>query len=142
MNSKIAKRYLEDGMAVTPKPQLVVRLYERLLRDLNDAAEAMAENKIEGAHLALVHAQDIVHELNMALDLDAWDGAANLRSIYTHLTSQLIQANVDKNVATLMHCISLVEPLSEAWQEAALAVQADRSTMASATTTGSTGFAS
>lgn len=143
MNSKIAKRYLEDGMAVTPKPQLVIRLYERLLRDMSEAADAMAERHVEGAHLALVHAQDIVHELNLALDLDAWEGARDLRSIYTHLTAQLMQANVDKNVATVMYCISLVEPLSEAWNEAAVAVQAERSTtMAAGATTGSNGFAS
>ena len=127
MNSKIAQRYLDDGMAVMPKPQLVVRLYERLLQDLKKAMEAMTGGEVEGAHRALIHAQDIVLELNLALDVDAWHGAQGLRSVYDHVNAQLIEANIDKNPAAVEHCVSLIEPLYEAWRDAALSIQAERS---------------
>ena len=126
MNSKIAQRYLDDGMAVMSKPQLVVRLYERLLQDLTKAGEAMVDGVVEGAHRALIHAQDIVLELNLALDTDAWQGAQGLRSVYEHVNAQLIEANIDKNPATVEHCIALIEPLYEAWRDAARSTQAGR----------------
>ena len=118
MNQQLKARYLNDGVAVTPKPQLVVKLYERLVRDLEDAVSALTDSKIEPGHTALVHAQEIVHELNMSLNIDAWDGADRLRSIYTHLLSRLLEANRSKSAPIALECLELVRPLTDAWREA------------------------
>ena len=126
MNSRLAQRYHQDGMSVTPGPQLVVKLYERLLLDLHRAKQAIASRKIETAHAELVHAQDIVFELDMALEVDAWDGGPALRSIYQHLTSRLIEANVRKDASIVDECIDIVAPLVEAWQEALVITQTQR----------------
>lgn len=118
MNQKLARRYVEDGMATIPKPQLLLRLYERLLLDLERAEAAVDERRIEDGHNALVHAQDIVHELNLALDVEVWEGARALRSIYQHLTELLIEANTSKSVAPIRAGTALVVPLRDAWSEA------------------------
>lgn len=133
MNSRLAQRYHQDGMSVTPGPQLVVKLYERLLLDLHKAKQAMLSNDVEVAHRELVHAQDIVFELDMALDVDAWDGGPALRSIYQHLTSRLVEANVRKDVPIVDECIDVVAPLVDAWQEALLITQTRRSDARTAT---------
>lgn len=130
MNARLAQRYHQDGMSVTPGPQLVVKLYERLLLDLHKSKQAIEAGKIEASHQELVHAQDIVFELNMALDVDAWDGGPALRSIYEHLTSRLIEANVAKSAAIVDECIDVVAPLVEAWQEALVITQTQRSAAA------------
>lgn len=127
MNARLAQRYHQDGMSVTPGPQLVVKLYERLLLDLHKGKQAIASGKIELSHIELVHAQDIVFELNMALDVDAWDGGLALRSIYEHLLSRLVEANVQKSVEIVNECINVVAPLVEAWQEALIITQTQRS---------------
>lgn len=129
MNARLAQRYHQDGMSVTPGPQLVVKLYERLLLDLHKGQQAIAKGQIEISHKELVHAQDIVFELNMALDVDAWDGGPALRSIYEHLSARLIEANVQKSIEIVNECIDVVAPLVEAWQEALVITQTQRTTV-------------
>lgn len=130
MNARLAQRYHSDGMSVTPGPQLVVKLYERLLLDLRRAVTAVDEGSIEASHEQLVHAQDIVFELNLALDVDAWDGGPGLRAIYEHLSAKLVEANVQKSAVLVGECIEVVEPLVEAWQEALVITQTDRQAVA------------
>ena len=118
MNANVAQRYLDDGMAVTPKPQLVLRLYERLCADLDAAAEAIDGGRIEPAHHALVHAQEIVYELNVALDIDAWAEGRGLRQLYEYLSDRLVEANVGKNAGSIREVLPLVRSLHETWREA------------------------
>lgn len=137
MNARLAQRYHQDGMSVTPGPQLVVKLYERLLLDLRRGVQAIADGSIEAAHEQLVHAQDIVFELNMALDVDAWDGGPGLRAIYEHLSEKLIDANVKKSAGLVEECIEVVSPLVDAWQQALVITQTDRQAAAGAAPTSS-----
>lgn len=127
MNARLAQRYHQDGMSVTPGPQLVVKLYERMLLDLHKGQQAITAGNVEASHKELVHAQDIVFELNMALDVEAWDGGPALRSIYEHLSVRLTDANVQKSVEIVNECIDVVAPLVEAWQEALVITQTQRS---------------
>ena len=136
MKADLAKRYQDDGMAVMSKPQLILGLYERLMTDLDRATTALVNASIEQAHDALVHAQDIVHELNLALDVDRWDGGHNLRAIYNHANALLIEANVTKSPDPVRHCTELLAPLNEAWHEAAAAVATERSAVAQTNTAG------
>ena len=126
MNSKLAQRYHDDGMAVTPRPQLVVKLYERLRSDLRTAAEAATDGEIEAAHVALLHAQEIVLELSLALDLDLWEGARGLRAIYEHLDARMVEANLQKSPGIIRECLALVDPLVDAWQQALTISQQSR----------------
>lgn len=114
------------------KPQLLVALYERLVRDLVGAEEAIPGRDFETASKNLQHAQDIVLALDEALDRDAWATADQLGSLYRYLYTQLLRANVAKDVALVRECRSLVEPLVEAWREAAAAVAAGAAVPANA----------
>lgn len=133
MKADLAKRYHDDGTAVMSKPQLLLGLYERLVTDLERATAALVDTSIEQAHNALVHAQDIVDELNLALDVDSWDGGHDLRAIYNHVSSLLIEANVTKSPDPVRRCTELITPLNDAWRQAAAAIAAQRSTPAAAT---------
>lgn len=125
-NHKLSQRYQADGMAVMPRPQLVVRLYERLLADLQGGVVAVTGGLIEEAHRLLIHAQDIVHELALALDHDQWDGGYALRSLYSHLGVRLVDANTQKSALVIQECIDIVAPLVEAWQQALVSSAAER----------------
>jgi flagellar protein FliS len=138
MNSDLAKRYHDDGMAVMSKPQLLLSLYERLATDLQRAVQGLSDGEIEVSHNALVHAQDIVHELNLALDVERWEGGHNLRAIYNHVSSLLIEANMTKSPEPVRQCIELIGPLNDAWQEAAVIAAAQRVQTAPATSAGGT----
>jgi flagellar protein FliS len=65
-----------------------------------------------------VHAQEIVAELDAALDPGAWEGATGMSQIYSYLLDLLVAANVRKDARLVRECISLVAPLAEAWAEA------------------------
>jgi flagellar protein FliS len=95
----------------------VVQLYQRLERDIDEADAHLRDGAIEGAHLALMHAQEIVSALDLALDQRAWDGAADLSRLYRFVRDRLIAANVAKDPAPLAACRTVIAPLSSAWRD-------------------------
>ncbi len=106
-------------MKMTSPQRLVVLLYQRLLRDLHDADTAIEDGRVEHAHNALIHAQDIVLEFHLALDTEGFEGGERLADIYVYLTDRLVDANRAKDRAIIAECRSLVEPLAEAFESAA-----------------------
>ncbi len=125
--SQLASRYQDDGMATASPRKLLVLLFERLLKDFDQATVAIAAGHIEASHNSLVHAQEIVHELRLALDPEVWEGAEHLIAIYNYVYDLLIEANQTKTVAALDEARRLVEPLNEAWNVAYDEVQMGQS---------------
>ena len=113
-------RYAADALATASPARLLVMLYDRLVRDLVTAEDAVRGGDLATASENLLHAQAIVLELRTSLDLDVWDGARGLADIYTFLHGELVAANVRKDADRTARCRSLVEPLRDAWRDAAL----------------------
>jgi flagellar protein FliS len=114
-------RYIGDSVSTASPGRLLVMLYERLVLDLAQAEGALHSRDREATNRHLVHAQDIIMELRATLDLTAWEGAGRLANIYTFLLSELMAANVTADAARVTACRELVEPLLDAWRQAALA---------------------
>ena len=114
-------RYLADSVNTASPARLLVMLYERLVLDLSQAEVAMRAGRREEGGEKLMHAQEIVLELRATLDEDAWAGAAGLAQIYEFVVNELITANIKADVGRIVSCRSLVEPLLDAWRQAALA---------------------
>jgi flagellar protein FliS len=109
--------------ATTASPaRLLVMLYDRLSLDLTRAHQAQLAGDREVANENIAHAQDIVAELLSSLDLQAWDGAAGLASLYRWVIRELIAANVRMDPERTAGCIAVIEPLREAWTQALTAV--------------------
>lgn len=121
--------YQNDGMQTTPQPKLLSMLYERLLRDLTDARTAIENRRIEAAHDALVHAQEIVLELHLALDIDGFDGAHGLADVYVYLNERLVEANRMKSPIVIDECRAVVTPIAEAFAGAVAAGQPEKATV-------------
>lgn len=121
MNASARNAYM-GGMVSTASPaRLLVMLFERLGADVDRAIAAQEDGAFTAAGQHLIHAQEIVLELRSSLDHDVWDGAARLDSIYAWLHTQLIRANVSRDIAVTRDCKKIVDPLVETWREAALA---------------------
>ena len=127
--ARLASRYQADGMAASSPQKLVVLIYNRISRDLDTAVTAIEARNVEGAHKALVNAQDLVFELQMALDTDAWAGARELDEIYAYLLSLLVEANTRKSVDVVRRCMEIVTPLRETWTEAYQMIQRGEATV-------------
>jgi len=111
--------YARNAVDTASPDRLLVMLYDRLVRDLSHAEQAIAEHALSRANAELQHAQQIVLELRTSLDVDAWSGGPGLRQLYTYLHGELVDANVEKDAERVATCRALVEPLRDAWHAAA-----------------------
>ncbi|MGZ4598648.1 MAG: flagellar export chaperone FliS [Oryzihumus sp.] len=114
-------RYAQESVGTASPARLVTMLYDRLVRDLGAAELALAVPDLESAHHQLIHAQDIVRELAAGLDLSLWPEGEGLASLYDWLVKRLTEANLRKDAAVVAECRGIVEPLREAWHDAAAA---------------------
>jgi flagellar protein FliS len=112
-------RYLADSVNTASPGKLLVMLYDRLVIDLVQGEEALRTGDREQAGEMITHAQEIILELRTTLDLDAWAGAPGLANLYGFLLTELIGANVGRNADRVAACRALIEPLRDAWREAA-----------------------
>ena len=117
-------RYLRDSINTASPAKLLLMLYDRLILDLMHGEEALRANDRERANEKLNHAQEIVLELRVSLDLEAWSGAPGLANLYGFLMTELIGANIARDVDRVVACRTLVEPLRDAWRGAAAAAVA------------------
>jgi flagellar protein FliS len=115
----LRRRYQADAVTTASPGRLVVMLYDRLVKDLHAAHAAIGSADIPAAHNALLHAQEIVAELDGALDVAQWEEARSLSSLYEYLRFTLIRANLSKSQSYCMDCLEVVEPLREAFATAA-----------------------
>lgn len=117
--SMIRNRYVGDSVATASPARLVTMLYDRLVRDLVTGEAALGAHDLETANSALVHAQEIIWELAAGLDPTKWSGGPALAALYQFMLAELLDANVKKEVAKVTSVRELVEPLRDAWQQAA-----------------------
>lgn len=119
--------YAKESVTTASPAKLLTMLYDRLIRDLLTAEQAMAAGDNEKAGEQLLHAQAIVLELQSSLKVDAWEGGPGLSALYVFVYAELIAANVGKDAAKVRSCHDLLEPLRQAWHEAARQVTAQAS---------------
>lgn len=117
--ASVRARYVDDSVATASPARLLTMLYDRLVLDLQRAETDQRGGDRAAAGPHLTHAQDIVGELMATLDVAAWDGAPQLMSVYTFLLTELVGANVSGDPERTAACRELVEPLRDAWHQAA-----------------------
>ena len=117
--SMIRNRYVGDSVTTASPGRLVTMLYDRLVRDLVAAEAALAAADLEGANNNLIHAQEIIWELAAGLDPTRWSGGPALAALYQFMLGELLDANVRKDAAKVISVRGLVEPLADAWRQAA-----------------------
>ena len=113
--------YMGSMVSTASPARLLVMLYDRLITDFQRAAECqeLGDHLAAGPHL--LHAQDILLELQGSLKVDAWSGGPQLAALYGWIYREAIRANVQRDSAATRSCLELVRPLADAWREAALA---------------------
>jgi flagellar protein FliS len=130
--ASLRARYLGDTVTTASPQQLLVMLYDRLALDLERAQAALVAGNREAAGEQLNHAQEIVLELRSSLQVDAWEGGPRLASLYSWLLTELVQANVKADRNRVASCLLVVEPLRDAWRQAAASLATTTSATASA----------
>ena len=117
--ASLRARYMGDSVATASSQQLLVMLYDRLALDLQRAEEALVAGNKDVSHAQLLHAQEIVLELRASLQVDVWEGGPRLAALYSWVLGELMKANLKGDVRRVRDCRQVVEPLRDAWREAA-----------------------
>ena len=120
-SSHLRDRYLQDSVNTASPGKLLLMLYDRLVLDLIQGEDALRAGDRESAYGKLTHAQEIILELRTSLDIEIWSGAAGLANLYDYLLLELIGANVARDAGRVAACRAILEPLRDAWREAAAA---------------------
>ena len=128
--SMIRNRYVGDSVATASPARLVTMLYDRLVRDLVTGEGAIVEHDLAAANEALIHAQKILWELAAGLDPTRWSGGPALAALYQFMITELLAANVHKDQDRVAAVRGLVEPLRDAWYQAAAEMAAAGPTLA------------
>ncbi|WP_025157976.1 flagellar export chaperone FliS [Leifsonia aquatica] len=126
LNSAAAKlsAYNRDSVLSASPARLLTMLYDRLVLDLTRAETALTVDNWPIAWENLRHADQIVAELASSLRVDLWNGADGLLQLYTYLAELIVDVTVERDATKVREAIELVEPLRQAWHEAAAAIPA------------------
>ena len=122
--AQLRNRYAREAVTTATPAQLVTMLYDRLVKDLNAAEQGLGARDIQATHTALMHAQEIVRELNSTLDTSVWKEGEALRRLYDWVIEQLIEANMTKDAQFVQNAREVIEPIRDAWQQVANTVAA------------------
>ena len=111
-----AATYRDHAVTTASPAKLVVLIFQRLTLDLERALHALETD--QSPHTHLIHAQDLLVALLDALDLDAWEHAPQLASIYLTIHQNLITANIEKNPTLIRDNLDIITELTQAWTQA------------------------
>ncbi|MEJ5365228.1 MAG: flagellar protein FliS [Desulfosoma sp.] len=101
---------------------LIVRCYDALIRDFQDAKRAHSEGNEDVLLDRIRHAQDIITELLVGLDYErGGDIAVNLGRIYNYMLRELVAIRDSHAQETLGGMLSIAGELREAWVQVACA---------------------
>ena len=117
-SQSLRERFTSGTLDTASGPRVVVMAYERLDRDIAGALSALADGDLAKAHELLCHAQDLVHELNGMLDVDAWEHGPSLAAIYRYVIVRLTEANMTKLAAPATEARNLLAELGDAFRTA------------------------
>lgn len=113
--------YRDNAVATASPARLLVMLVERLVLDIERGLAAQREEAWQDAHRHLLHAQDVVAELESSLDVDKMPAGRELASLYEYLRNRLVLANVRRHAGPTQQALVLARQLCTMWREAALA---------------------
>lgn len=111
--------YLKSSMKTASPAIQLTMIYDRLISDLTKSEAALAKSDFQTSNDFLLHAQEIIVALKATLQVDIWPAGEQLDALYEFLLSELVQANIYKDLGKVTSCKEIIEPLSRAWHIAA-----------------------
>lgn len=108
---------VETSISSASPHQLVKLLLDGFFDAVAESRGHMRKKDVEAKAKAITRAIRIVDEgLKASLDSRAGGELANnLHGLYTYVCLRLAQANLSNDEAALDECVSLMEPIREAW---------------------------
>ncbi|HHY44756.1 MAG TPA: flagellar export chaperone FliS [Firmicutes bacterium] len=98
--------------------ELVLMLYNRALRTMEEATGYLERKDMEGSNRSLQKAQDIVDELRFSLNVSAGGQLArDLAAVYDYVGSRLLMANIRKDASLVSEAAKVLTEIRDGWAE-------------------------
>ena len=115
-NSNYQNAYKKASVNTLYQNKLIIMLYDGAIKNANFAVQYMESGEIEKVHDSLIKTKNIVTELLATLNMEqGGEIAKNLKSLYSYMFSQLIEANMEKKSEPVLTVIDLLKELRGAW---------------------------
>lgn len=112
------KTYKNNSITYASKEQLLLMLVDGAVRYGKLARKAMENKDIKNSHEYLIRVEDIFTELMASLDLSkAGEWGNNLMNLYSFIVSQLVKANLKKDIKILDETMPLITEIRDMWYE-------------------------
>ena len=112
--------YREHALDGATAVDLVVALYDGIIRFLYSAVDAVERGDAAGRRAAVKRALDIIIHLQARLRMEVGGQSAQaLREFYTAIFAQILQASQSASMAKFEHAIDCVRNVRDAWREVA-----------------------
>lgn len=119
--------YKQTAISTASKEQLVLMLYDGIIRFSEQGRQAIENKDIEKKQFALVRTQDIIFELINGLDFDnGGEIATNLSRLYSYAIRRLVDANLKNDTTGIDETQNIFRNLREAWAGAMAKVSKER----------------
>jgi flagellar secretion chaperone FliS len=115
------KSYRQVATQTAPPGQLVLMLFDGAIRFLEGARAGFNLDDpvefVEAVHNNVVRAQQIIHELNMSLNMEAGgEFATRMRGLYLYMDRTLLEANVKKDPEGIEDVLKRLGIIRDAWR--------------------------
>ena len=118
-----SNKYQQMNVTTASPMELVLMLYDECIRSLEKAEQAFGiqgPERIELINNNLLHAQDIITELAVSLDMEkGGEISGNLQRLYDFMVHHLSHANVQKIAKPITDVKKMMADLRDAWREVA-----------------------
>ena len=134
--------YQQHALDGASAVDLVVALYDGIIRFLHSAAAAVDRGDVTGRRAAVKRALDIILHLQARLRMDVGGEPAQVLSeFYASIFAQIVQASRGASRPKFEHAIECVRNVRDAWKQAAVESNVGQNARISALTSGDAEFA-
>ncbi|SHI42900.1 flagellar protein FliS [Clostridium cavendishii DSM 21758] len=110
--------YKNNSVTYASREQLLLMLVDGAVKFVKIGRQGIVDNDVKKSHEALVRTQDIFSELMVTLDKKAGEWAINMYKVYEFINSELMKANIKKDLKILDAVIPLIEEVRSTWYQA------------------------
>ena len=117
--NQYVNQYKQTNSATASKEQILLMLYDGIIKFLLKAKIAFEKNDIQEIHNNLTKAQRIITELQSSLDMqNGGKFAQDMYNLYEYYDRRLFEANVDKKTEYVDEVLRHITELRDTWKEA------------------------
>jgi|GEM_PF-194385 flagellar protein FliS len=120
--NRFTQSYTGSSLNTASPAQITLMLFDGALRFMNAAEQGFAlqstQQRMETVHNSIVKAQNIVAELQSALDMEkGGEFSKTMFNLYDYMLKQLQDANIQKDPTPMKIVQKLLKEIRDAWDE-------------------------